>query len=331
MSSPSLHHPPRRPLFPISFDSTILSSYRSCPHKAFRQYVEHWKPKGTSVHLVAGGAFAKGVEVTRLAFFESGESAEAALALGLTACMKAYGDFPCPAESPKSLARILGALEFYFSTYPLGKDGLTPLAFPSGRKAIEFSFALPLPDLLHPVTGDPILYTGRTDLIAEFCGGNYIVDEKTTSSLGQSWAKQWEMRGQFSGYAWAAEQLGIKTAGTIVRGVSILKTKYDTLSIPTSRSPFEISRWLDQTTRDIRRMISLWEEGYWDQSLDGGCTEYGGCSFVPVCKSPSPDSWLPVSHVKRVWDPLAREEVELEDWESRHQSALYISPDITAR
>lgn len=304
-----------RPMFPHTVDSTILSAFRSCRQKAMLQYVEHWKPQAKSVHLVAGGAFASGIEAARNSFYVQGESADLAEAAGLMALIKHYGDFECPAESAKSLERMCGALEFYFQMYPLGNDGAEPITLASGRRGIEFSFALPL-GINHPVTGQPILYTGRSDMIAERAGGIYIYDEKTTSSLGASWANQWEMRGQFTGYTWAAREQGIKTAGCIVRGVSILKTKYDTLEVPTYRSDYEIDLWYTQTLRDVQAMIDCWREGYWDYALDGGCTEYGGCSFTRVCKSAEPESWLPVYFERRVWDPLAREETTVAEYEA---------------
>lgn len=334
-----------RPMFPHTFDSTMLAAFRSCPQKMFRTYVEHWKPQTESVHLVAGGAFAKGIEVARKVYFEGlypnyvrvadehggtrpkqaegdlawlpgakGDSA-AAEAAGLHALITAYGDFECPPDSAKSLERTAGALEFYFSQYPLDTDSKVPVTFTDGRRGIEFSFALPL-DVVHPVTGDPILYTGRADMIAEFAGGIYIVDEKTTSSLGASWSRQWEMRGQFSGYCWAAQQSGIQTQGTIIRGVSILKTKYDTQEAITNRAPHEIDRWKFQSERDITRAMAMWEEGYWDYALDGACGEYGGCSLVDICKSPNPNDWLPVRFEQRVWDPLARKQLSVAEWEA---------------
>lgn len=323
--------PLERPMFPNTVDSTILSAWRSCRQKAFLQYVEHWKPIAQSVHLVAGGAFASGIEAARNVFYvESGSPADAEAA-GLTALIKHYGDFECPAESAKSLERMCGALEFYFDAYPLGGDGANPITLASGRRGIEFSFAEPLP-VLHPVTGDPILYTGRSDMIAERAGGVYVYDEKTTSALGGSWARQWEMRGQFTGYMWAAREQGIKTAGAIVRGVSILKTKYDTLEVPTYRSDYEIDLWHRQTVRDVEAMIQCWKEGYWDYALDGGCTEYGGCSFVRVCKSAEPESWLPVYFERRVWDPLARKEMTVQEFEASwgHVRAVPL-PDETSQ
>ena len=302
-----------RPMFPHCFDSTMLAAFRACPQKMFRTYVQHWKPQSESVHLVAGGAFAKGIEVARKAHFEQSLPADEAVLAGLKALTIAYGNFECPADSAKSLDRTLGALEFYFSHYPLGEDGMLPLDL-GGKPAIEFSFAEPLP-INHPVTGDPILYTGRADLLASFGGGKCVVDEKTTSSLGASWSRQWEMRGQFTGYSWAARQAGVKTDACIVRGISILKTKYDTQQVITYRTDYEIDRWLDQSVRDIKRAIAMWEEGHWDYALDGACAEYGGCSMTTVCKSPTPETWLPMYFTQRVWDPLARRELSVKEWE----------------
>lgn len=305
-----------RPYFPPAIDSTTIAAFRSCPQRAFRQYIEHWKPAAESVHLVAGGAFASGVEEARRAYFENGTSIEESVAGGLRALISRYGDFECPPDSAKSLERTAGALEFYFDNYPLGADGAVPITHGSGRRGIEFSFAQPLP-INHPVTGDPILYTGRADMIAEAFQGIYIYDEKTTSSLGASWSKQWDLRSQFTGYCWAAREFGLKPSGVCVRGVSILKTKYDTQQIVTYRSDYEVERWLEQTCRDIARMIECWKSGYWDYNLDHACTEYGGCALMSVCKSSDPEPWLKQYFVKRVWDPLAREEVSLEEWNAK--------------
>jgi len=307
--------------FPMAIDSTTLGTFRSCPQKAFRTYFEHWKPASESVHLIAGGAFADGIEAARRAYYEASADHADAVAAGLRALIETYGDFECPPDSAKSLERTAGALEFYFEHYPLGHDGATPIKFADGRHGIEFSFAQPLP-INHPVTGEPLLYTGRSDMIAEAYGGVYIYDEKTTSSLGPSWARQWEMRSQFTGYCWAARESGLNPQGVCVRGVSILKTKYDTQQVLTYRSPYEIDRWLDQTCRDIERMIECWKSGWWDYDLDHACSEYGGCALQTVCKSSDPEAWLKQYFVPRVWDPLAREETTVEKYRARLEAGM---------
>lgn len=337
-----------RPMFPHTIDSTMLAAFRSCPQKMKLSYVDHWKPKSDSVHLVAGGAFAKGIEVARKAFFEGKRiwaeswdvlveqpephyerstrwheeddptlagNTEESQGLGLAALMAAYGDFECPSDSAKSLERTAGALEFYYANYPFGADGTSPVTFANGRRGIEFSFAEPLP-FAHPVTGNPILYTGRADMVADFAGGTYVFDEKTTSQLGASWSRQWELRSQFTGYVWAAQRTGLAVQGAVVRGVSILKTKYDTQQAITYRSAYEIERWLSQVVRDLGRMQQCWESGWWDFDLDHACAEYGGCQFQRICKSESPGTWLPMQFERRVWDPLARREMTVEEFEA---------------
>ena len=301
--------------FPVAIDSTILGTFRSCPQKAMRTYMQHWKPQSESVHLVAGKAFADGIEKARRAFYEDGAGQEDSVAIGIMSLIKSYGDFECPPDSAKSLERTAGALQFYFERYPLGADGANPIKFPDGRRGIEFSFAQPLP-ISHPVSGDPLLYTGRADMIAEAFGGVYIYDEKTASQLGASWSRQWEMRSQFTGYCWAAQEFDLAPTGVIVRGVSILKTKYDTLEAMTYRSPMEVNRWLDQTCHDLERMIRCWKEGYWDFNLDHACAEYGGCGLTSVCKSSDPEAWLNTYFTQRVWNPLAKKEQSVAEYEA---------------
>lgn len=300
-----------RPPFPAVLDSTTIAAFRSCPQKAFLEFMQHWKSREPSVHLHAGAAYARGLEVARTKFYVEGVHPEDAVADGLAALMEAYGDFECPADSAKSLERTAGALEFYFSRYPLGSDPAIPMTLPGGKRGIEFSFLEPL-DIKHPVTGDPILYSGRMDMMVDFENMQLGEDDKTASQLGASWPRQWDLRSQFTGYVWGAGRAGIRLDGFLVRGVSILKTKYDTLQALTYRPAWQIDRWYAQLMRDAQRMIECWESGYWDWNLDHACAEYGGCPFREVCQMPDPTPLLKQRFVRRVWDPVARTETLLE-------------------
>lgn len=299
-----------RPAFPEVVDNTILNTFRSCPRKAYLAYLEHWKTKGTNVHLHAGTAFARGLEVARKAFYDHNASAEDAMAVGLGELVRAYGDFECPSDSAKSLERMCGAFEYTMDVWPLGVDNAKPWKLPSGQHAVEFSFATPLP-VAHPETGQPIIYSGRADMIVEMERGIFVEDDKTTSSLGRTWADQWEMRSQFTGYVWAAKEHGFPVDGVLVRGTSILKTKYDHAQHITFRPQWEVDRWLEQTVRDLDRMKRNWVEGYWDWNMGEACTEYGICSFQDICKKVDGDEWLEVYFERRKWNPLTRTEEEV--------------------
>lgn len=300
-----------RPPFPSVVDSSLLGQFRSCPQKAFRMYFEHWKPGEQSVHLVAGKAFAAGLEVAREWFYVKGADPETAIAWGLQALWLEYGTFQEPEDSPKGPMRMAGALEYYFSQYPLGADGAKPHIFPGAKHGIEFSFLEPL-SVRHPETGDPLLFAGRADMVADAFGGLFLYDEKTASQLGNQWLRQWDHRSQFTSYCWGLRGSGFSPTGIVVRGVSILKHDYGTAQVLTYRADWEVERWLFQANRDFTRMIEMWKSGYWDYNLDHACTEYGGCALTRVCKSPDPEKWLSIYFHKRKWDPVTRTEINLE-------------------
>jgi len=302
-----------RPPFPTVIDSTMMSQLRACGRKVQLESIEHWKSKYRSVHLHAGAAFARGLEIARERYYADGLPAEESVALGLGALIKAYGDFECPPDSAKSLERMCGAFEFYFANYPLATDSLTPATLPGGKLGIEFSFAEPL-DLAHPETGDPLLYCGRFDMIGDYAGQLFGEDDKTATQLGPSWAKQWDLRSQFTAYTWGARRLGIKIEGFIIRGVSILKTKYDTQQAITYRPTWQVDRWYEQTIRDLRHFIQMWETGLYDYNLDESCNGYGGCPFRRVCLSEPEraEIWLRQDFERRSWDPVTRTETLLE-------------------
>ena len=299
--------------FPMAFDSTMLGAFRSCPHKYYREYFQHWKRIEESPDLVAGKAFAAGVDAARKAYYNDKiEDTDACIGVGVQALIREWGSYEPPADHVKSLDRMIGALDEYFQHYGFITDHIQPL-MQDGKAAVEFSFALPIPGTTHPTTGDPILYTGRFDMLGLYNNAIFGIDEKTTKQLGASWYKNWTLRSQFTGYCWAAKEYGYPVAGFIVRGISILKTKYGHAESIQYRPDWFIDQWLEQVRRDINRMITCWEEGYWDFNLDTACTHYGGCVFTEVCTNPKPDEVLVRDFQKRIWDPMEREETVVTD------------------
>lgn len=305
-----------RPPFPRVIDSSLIADFRACPERARLCYFEHWKPKALSVHLHAGAAFARGLEIARRSYFEWERSPEDSVALGARALIESYGRFECPEDSAKSLARTVGALEFYFDTYPLESDPARAYRLPDGKFAIEFNGVDPI-EVDHPETGEPILFSWRMDLISEMSGLRLGQDEKTTSQLGASWPRKWDLRSQFTGYVWGAGEHGVKLDGFLVRGISILKTKYETAEAITYRPAWQVARWYKQLCRDVERMKQMWEEGYFDLALDNACLEYGGCQFRGVCLMQDPSMLLEHQFQRRRWDPVLRTEEEIRPEDER--------------
>lgn len=305
-----------RPPFPAVIDSSMIAAFRSCPQKWHLEFLQHWRGQTPSVHLHAGGAYAAGLEAARTAFFTQGLLKEDAEALGLKRLLEFYGPFECPPDSAKSAERTAGALEFYFSRYPLDSDQAVPTTLPSGKRGIELSFNSPIDlndeAMRHPETGDPLLYCGRADEVVDYQGMVLGVDDKTASQLGATWSRQWDLRSQFTAYSWGFAELGIPLQGWLIRGVSILKTKYDTLEAITYRPRWQIDRWHAQLKRDILRMKAAWAVGYFDYNLDHACTEFGGCMFRQACLMADPAPLLEQQFVRRAWDPVRRTETPME-------------------
>lgn len=287
--------------FPPVLDSTMLAAYKSCPQSFKLGYQDHWKPQGESIHLIAGGAFAKGIEMGRKAFYIDGLSQADAEAEALAALITKYGD--AETDTAKTLDRMCGALEFYYENYPLSTD-VARVARLGPTYAAEFSFGTPL-DVVHPVTGEPLIFAGKADAVVDYAGGLYVMDEKTTTQLGSSWAKQWDLRSQFTAYAWALSHLGYKAAGAIIRGVSILKTKYETQEAIVPQPQWKIDRWERELYRTINLMLADYASGDWGYNLGSACNEYGSCPYKMTCMASDPKPWLETYYEKREWHPLA--------------------------
>lgn len=293
--------------FPRVFDSSMLATFKACPQLFRKIYIEQWKSKNEKVDLHAGKAFAVGIEAARRAYYEEEVDPATAGALGLAALSSAYGAFECPPDNPKSLPRMLSALSFYLDNYPFNHQTGFPIILPGGKRAIEVSFAHPLP-LDNPVTGEPLFYVGRGDMICNYAGANYVEDDKTAKQLGPSWAGQWGLRSQFLGYTWGFRNNGFSVAGTLVRGVSILKTKHETQEAICNFSDYEVGRWYTELLGWLEDIILCWKTRRWKYNFDSSCASYGGCGFKEVCKSENEDPWLAQWFERRLWNPVTRME-----------------------
>lgn len=300
--------------FPEVLDSSIINDLKKCPAKFDFAHCQDWKGRGTNVHLHAGGAFAVGCEATRRAFYLDGLDREASIQRGVEALMKAYGEFEAPdfgSGAAKTIDRMAGALIFYWDNYPLNHDSAFPIMLPGEKRGIEFNFTEVLP-IDHPETGNPLLYTGRLDAVLNFAGGHWGFDEKTTGSLGASWGNKWALRGQFLGYTWGCRQAGIPIKGIVVRGVSILKTKYECAESINEYADWHVDQWYSELLEWVSGAITAYKAKRWKHNYGDACDDFGGCTFKHVCTSKDPAPWLATQFERRHWDPVTRTETLIE-------------------
>jgi hypothetical protein len=297
-----------KPTFPALVDSTMLASYLACPRQFYWAWINRLTVSEKSIHLHAGAAFAAAIESFRLSFYGARSDYDTAMRDAVERFLKEWGDFPDMIDENKSIYNMLGALHSYFTMYPPATDHVQPY-MNGGKPAVEFSFAIPT-SVLHPETGEPILYAGRCDMVGDMGGTLLIVDEKTTSQLGNSWAKKWPMRGQFAGYVMAARRLGnLPVAGAMIRGVSILKAGYGHAEVLVYFPEWQIERWWDHVHRTIERMVSDWNTQFptgFDQNFSDACAAYSSCQFLNLCMVEEPENWIDGYFIRNTWNPLAK-------------------------
>lgn len=325
MDYPELH-------FPESVDNTMLTTFDSCPQKFFQEFILRKVPIGRSIHLHAGGCMASAFEDIRNKFYTEGASLDDCFEYAFGRYMINWGDFQAPEKQYKDFVNCWCAVEAYFREYPMESDYFQPYMKADGTPATEFKFAIPLDGINHPDTGNPLLYSGRTDLLAsptDTPNIAYVVDEKTTNSLGASWQYQWDMRGQFHGYTWAAQKSGFPVVGALVRGIAIQQTQFGFQEKPLILNDWQINRWYIEAQKKILRMIRMYElakffvaageqkdldfdevmdrmHQSFDRSFGEACGSYGGCQFKDLCTHPTP--WrVYESYEERIWDPLAKD------------------------
>lgn len=293
--------------FPEVIDNTMRSIWKSCRRKFFYAHVEHLRPTDPSIHLHFGGAFARGLEAYRHAYYSLGiDSHLTRLGIAHKAATLMWGkDYSTMDDEQKSYWNLLAALDFYFTEWPIERDFIEPYRTVDGEPALEFTFAIPIPGTRHPVTGQPILYAGRFDMLADYAGNLMVEDDKTTSSLGASWIHQWKMDSQMTGYVWAARSYGYPVMGAIIRGVSILKTKFGAAVAVVSRSDEHVESWLEELINDIRDMQRYFEMNYFQPCHCEACKSYGGCTYADLCLAGSRWRAEVFPAFKRfVWNPL---------------------------
>lgn len=300
-------HPSVPASLPGVIDSTMRSDFVSCPTKFYWSFCRKLGSPEGSTDLIAGGAFAKGLEVIRREYYQNGKSVQDAYQQGAMAAMMEYGDHETPEhKKTKSVERVVEGLADYLAQpkYDLKSGHIQPHFVGNHEPCVEFTFTVPLP-ILHPETREPILYAGRFDMLGVRNDQLVVVDEKTTSQLGPTWVNKWNLRGQFTGYIWACQQYGYSVLGAIVRGISFLSKGFGHAEAIQMRAQWQIDQWYEQLLADVKRMVWCWENNWFDQALDEACAGFSGCPFQPLCTSSTPESWVSKYGI-RDWDPLKK-------------------------
>jgi hypothetical protein len=288
----------------------MRASWSACQTKFRNSYLHKKAAHSESVHLVFGGAYASGLEAMRRSFYGEGVTLLQARERGQKALLHHWlaTGFPAsPENTPKTLANCVKAFDSYLDYFNPSTDYIRPMVYgDSCEPAVEFTFALPIPGVYHPQTNEPLLYSGRFDMLAQANAGDalFVVDDKTAGQLGKSLTNSMRLKAQFTGYVWACQQYGYPVTGVIIRATQALKTKIEHAELVEQRPSFMVERWLGQLQSDARGMIEAWQNWTFSHSFDEACGSYGGCEFQDCCTAFNEEEVLLAMYKNRDWDPL---------------------------
>jgi hypothetical protein len=302
-------------IFPAVIDNTMRKELVKCETAAKYRFEMGLEAKElTRTDLVAGMAYAHGLEIMRKSFYDDDESAKQAIGRGVAAVMSKYGTFVPDKSTTKTMQRMAGAVAFYAQEFPMDGETIQPIKL-DGKSAIEVQFQEELP-IMHPASGKPLIYAGRFDMLAlDGQGKAWVVDDKTTSQMGDKWSNQWFLDSQITGYCWGARKMldkagftHVEVAGAYINGIAIRKYDYEAVRLPVYREQWEVDRWYAQLLQNVSQWIAAFKFETHNQALDHACAFYNNpCQFAPLCKSRNPERLIGGSYVVRRWNPVERD------------------------
>lgn len=154
-----------------------------------------------------------------------------------------------------------------------------------------------------------LMFYGRIDLIVDFLDTLYIVDHKTSSSMGFIA----EPHHQLTGYIAVARTLGLDVKGGIVNILGLIKGKVEFLRIMTSRTEEDIQEWIHHALLTKCNIDNCIESGYFPKYTHS-CGMYASkCPYMQLCTcSPRSIEYIVEgSYTEKEWKPWETAEKEV--------------------
>lgn len=299
------------PVLQLAVDSTSLEAFKRCPRYYQYSIIQGWEPRATSFHLIFGLLYHGALERYDHKRSE-GQSHEEALEFAVAWVLRSTWNKELSrpwvsGDSNKNRLTLLRTVIDYADRFG-ENDVLKTIQLANGKPAVELSFSF-YSGYTSKLTGEPFLFCGHLDRLAEMHGSVYVSDRKTTAhTISSQWFQQFTPHNQFSLYTLAGQVVWSQPVkGLVVDGAQIAVgfSRFERALI--TRDDSQLREWHADALLQFELMEKYAQLGYWPQN-DSACGNYGGCKFRQICsKTPgSREQWLKAEFNKRVWDPLQR-------------------------
>lgn len=271
------------------FSWSKILDYATCPQKYYLRQVLGIQPKAKAKPLVMGSCVSMAIRS-----FRKGEGEAAALAAFMSTWEKEGKVLllkPDP-DQPKDFRTVQRGLELiqeYIQKYP---DEPKHIAEP------EVPFEIPLFTTEMSVEGAlveaeefEIILRGRIDGVIVPGADINIIEDKTTSQLGETFLPNLAGSLQIKIYLWAADQYGLfevggkkKTPRCLMNAMRVHPTEFRFKRDITIQSRPQLELAKENVINWIKRILEAEKDGNFPlNDVDNTvCTKYGGCEYLPL-------------------------------------------------
>jgi len=231
-----------------------------------------------------------------------------------------------PEDDFRNYAFLVDLINEYNTTYP--HESYTTVVH-NQKPLIEIGFIHPLGEITlntrcavrNPdgsiterfVSTIKIMQTGRIDQVVSHQDKIFGLDHKTTSMMGPTYFKEFEMSSQMVAYKWAIETLtGLPVQGFVINALGLRKPtktgkKLEFQRYVVSTSAESVDEWRRDTLSHLSNYFADCVEGFTPKGTKWCMGKYGACEFFDVCTLPHDQrhTLLNTNNYKTVtWDPL---------------------------
>ncbi len=260
------------------FSYSKISSYITCPRKFYLHYCLGLSPKVKSKALAAGAAIAIALSEYR----KKGNPDD-----GIKGILSAWKspeadvlDFSREIDPKRSVERLCDIFIDYCEHYPNDAEMMLQP---------EVSFQHPI-----NVFGKNVIFDGRIDGCIIDNGSPSLIEDKTASTMGDSFFREKGNSFQIMWYLYVAKEMGFfsiesktTTPKCIINGIRIYEVPKKKTTTPAFQreSTIKTNKSLDEAKESLIQWIETIyrasEWGYWPCNNEK-CWDYGGCEYYQL-------------------------------------------------
>lgn len=284
----------------FAWDSTAIDAVKQCGEKhRFRR--EGWRPKGDNVHLRFGHEYHRALQDYEILKAEGFNHRDSMMDV-VRQLLFRIADWD-PDHKQKNRETLVRSVVWYLEKFK--DDPAKTWIMSNGKPAVEVTFAFELD--FGPTPDQPYVLCGKLDRIVVFNDDLFVMDRKTTSALGPTFAERFTPDNQMTLYTLAGKRIFMAPIkGVIVDGCQPLVGGTNFERHIVYRTEEQIQEWLIDLDYWLTQ-ANWWVKTNYFPHNDTSCHKFSGCEYRGLCgKSPQVrDRFLKSTfEQEEPWNPL---------------------------